>query len=865
MQSPILYRSQRFTAAFVTTFCFWCVMPGQAATPEGKTLEATKSSVQIARAGKAAVPIVISPEGSEAIKKTAAELAGYLKRITGAEFPVEQGREAKGITLGTLEQFPDAGLKEPMAIKEGYNGVEAFAIRSDDGHIRLLGNTDLGVEHAAYRFLELLGCRWFFQGETWEIVPSLSDLAFNLNETSRPDIWSRNIWFGRTGQKWEKGDPDANAAFDSWARGNRMGMSLKFNVSHNWHAIPTAFKDDGSPYKKEFEAHPEYFALVDGKRNTAQFAQFCVTNPGLQKLIIQYANRYFEKNPDADMVSLDPADQPGWCTCPECAKLGHHSTQAFYLANLVAKEIQKTHPGKYVGLLAYSWHSDPPDFVLEPNVYVQLTAGMNASKFSFDELFKAWTAKCAHMGIYEYYSYWEMDKSMLPGTGVENKLEDLGPRMRNFATNHVASISAQASNNWGVNGLGYYLAARLMWDASADTKALRKDFYENAFGPASAPMEQYFERLNLSNRPLTGRTLLRQSLGDLEAAASLVKPRPDILARINALKENLVYNYYGRMVELAEANKDEVKKATLDWFTWSYRTRNNYMNDWIDFRSTVGRPAAEKLGETTWFWRNTSDNPWKKNEPVTPEELTGLLQKIKAEWGDVPAFTEKKFSGEFVLIQSGRQGQAERNLQFSGSAVLLFASLKGEPLRFKLVSIPSPQHERRDATYSLTAMDGREISAAQLPEGESRMELNVPGPGVYSFFCRRTGQGWSVELPDELNAALCIKRDVDLRPVRPTTYYFYVPKGTSQITMHIQWGAVQVRDPNNQVAYKGRSEGELIPLPVKDGTDGKVWSITGKFRGLWFLDIPTVLSLSPEMIFVPKEVAKSDGLKGVVP
>ena len=865
MKPPFLSRSKRFTVAFLALFCFGSVLQAERTTPEGKILEEGKTPIRIAKAGQSLVPIVISPDSSEAVKKTAAELAGYLKRITGAGFAIEQGREAKGITLGTLAQFPDESLKEPMTIKEGYDGVEAFAIRSDEGRIRLLGNTDLGVEHAAYRFLELLGCRWFFQGETWEIVPAIPDLTFNLNEISRPDIWSRNIWFGRAKQEWEKGDPDANAAYDSWAKGNRMGMSLKFNVSHNWHAIPTAFKEDGSPYKKEFEAHPEYFALVDGKRNTAPFAQFCVTNPGLQKLVIQYANRYFEKNPDADMVSLDPADQPGWCTCPECEKLGPHSTQAFYLANLVAKEIQKTHPGKYVGLLAYSWHSDPPDFLLEPNVYVQLTAGMNASKFSFDELFKAWTEKCGHMGIYEYYSYWEMDKSMLPGTGVANKLDDLGPRMLNFANSHVASISAQAANNWGVNGLGYYLGARLMWDASSDTKALRKDFYEKAFGPASAPMERYFERLNLSNLPLTGRTLLRQSVTDLEEAAALAKTRPDVLARIKALQENLVYNYLGRKVELAEGDEEAVKKATLDWFTWAFRTRNNYMNGWIDFRSTVGRPAAEKLGEKTWFWRNTGDNPWKKNEPVTPEELSGLFQKIKSEWGELPAFTERKFSKEFVLTQSGREGSAERNLQFSGSAALLLASLKGEPLRFKLVSIPSPQHERRDATYSLTAPDGSEISAGQLPEGENSVELKVPGPGVYGFFCRRTGQGWSVELPGELAAALCIKRDVDLRPVRPATYYFYVPKGTSQITMHLQWGTVEVRDPNSQVAFKGRSEGELIALPVNDGTSGKVWSISGKFRGLWFLDIPTVLSLSPDMIFVPKEVAEKDGLKVVLP
>jgi hypothetical protein len=99
--SPFLDCSQRLAVAFAAIFCL--CLPGRAATPEGKTLEASKAPVQIAKAGKALVPIVISPESSESLKKTAAELAGYLKRITGAEFAIEQGREAKGITLGTLE------------------------------------------------------------------------------------------------------------------------------------------------------------------------------------------------------------------------------------------------------------------------------------------------------------------------------------------------------------------------------------------------------------------------------------------------------------------------------------------------------------------------------------------------------------------------------------------------------------------------------------------------------------------------------------------------------------------------------------------------------------------------------------------
>jgi len=813
----------------------------------------------IAQGGKPSLVIRVSPDASEEIRKSADDLARTLGKITGAVFAVEPGADAKGITVGTITQFPDEELKKALAIEEDYNGVEAYAIRSDEGRIRLLANTDLGVSHAVSRFLELLGCRWFFPGPAWEILPAKKDLAFALNETSRPAIWTRTIWFGRTNQPWEPGDPDGTAAFNEWTRRNRLGESLKVNASHRWHAIP-------NDYKEEFDAHPEYFALVDGKRTPPQL---CVTNPGLQKAVVRYANDFFAKNPDADMVSVDPADQAGWCTCEDCKKLGHHSNQAFYLANIVGKAIAKTHPGKYVGLLAYSWHSEAPPFTLEPNVYVQLTAGMNASKFSFDELFALWTEKCSHVGIYEYYSYWEMDKGLFPGVGVSNRIDELDERMQRFAKNKVNSISAQSANCWGVNGLGYYIASKLMWDPSAEVDALKKDFYEKAFGPAAAVMERYYERLNLSNKPMPGNTLIRQSADDLEEAIALAAKRPDVLARLDALRENLVYNFIGRKVEQA-VGEDAQKAATLDWFTWSYRTRNNYMNDWITFRSAVGRPASETFKEPTWFWRNTTKNPeanpWRKNDPVTSAELDAKFAEIKRELGEVPKVAEQNFSRDYVLVNTGRTGDGETKMIFSGSATYLIASRDGGPLRFHVKKRDSGQWDRPDTKYWLTAADGKEVTSGELGEGGHELELKVPGPGIYRFTAKGGGPGWEIEMPKGLSNALTFERGGQTRPGYVRESYFYVPKGVREIVMYSEkGGAVTVRGPGGEVVQEVRADGSHAAIPVSEGADGRVWSVAGKFRNLWFFNVPTVLSPNPEWVFVPSEIAKNDGLEVVLP
>lgn len=92
-----------------------CISPAPAAdTPGGKDLPHSARPVVIAREGEALLDIVVAPGAAEETKKTAARLAGQLETITGGEFEVVTSREPKGITLGTLEQFPDPGLEKPL-------------------------------------------------------------------------------------------------------------------------------------------------------------------------------------------------------------------------------------------------------------------------------------------------------------------------------------------------------------------------------------------------------------------------------------------------------------------------------------------------------------------------------------------------------------------------------------------------------------------------------------------------------------------------------------------------------------------------------------------------------------------------------
>ena len=233
------------------------------------------------------------------------------------------------------------------------DGREAFAIRTDAARVRLIGATDLGASHAAFRFLEALGCRWFFPAREWEVVPSAPTLRANVNETVRPALLARRIWYGygffhEPGTAAGQTPPLRN--YKAWARHNRMASSLAVNAGHAWQTI---IADN----KAAFDQHPEYRALVGGQRRGEQL---CVSNPEVRVLATRWALDYLKKHPQADMVSMEPSDGDGQCECDQCKKLGTVSDRAFGLANEVARAVAKEYPGKMVGILAYSQHCEPP-------------------------------------------------------------------------------------------------------------------------------------------------------------------------------------------------------------------------------------------------------------------------------------------------------------------------------------------------------------------------------------------------------------------------------------------------------------------------------------------------------------------------
>src|SRR5687768_3231492 len=69
------------------------------------TSKAEPATVELTRAGRPLLPVVVGANASDATRSHAAELADYLGRMSGAEFKVEQGDGKRGIVLGRPADF----------------------------------------------------------------------------------------------------------------------------------------------------------------------------------------------------------------------------------------------------------------------------------------------------------------------------------------------------------------------------------------------------------------------------------------------------------------------------------------------------------------------------------------------------------------------------------------------------------------------------------------------------------------------------------------------------------------------------------------------------------------------------------------
>jgi hypothetical protein len=254
--------------------------------------------------------------------------------------------------------------------------------------------------------------------------------------------------------------------------------------------------------KAAFQAHPEYLALVKGKRTSNKL---CLSNPAVQQMFVQHALDYFHKNPDRASISLEPADGYGWCECDDCKKLGSISTRMIVIANHVAEAIHDQFPDKWIGVLAYADTALPPDVKVNPQVVVCCATQLSGS-VPIEKRLAGWHEKAKYVGVYDYYAVAQWHVSM-PGRMRGGDMGYLTQTIPEYHKLGAQVMVAESSDCWGPDGLGFYVASRLMWDIreAGHVDQIVNDFLTRCFGPAASTMGKWYDLVdNSKNKETVG-------------------------------------------------------------------------------------------------------------------------------------------------------------------------------------------------------------------------------------------------------------------------------------------------------------------------------------------------------------------------
>ncbi len=836
----------------------------------------------LADSGVPVKKIVYSSEASATIADTASKLAALLEQMTGGSYTVETFTPANGpdpdsIVLGLGETLAISELENPSPQDREHYWIGSS---NDQRYIILAGTTELAVTHAAFRFLYLLGCRWYFASPDWSIIPFDSNLAWitshavehtktliigqksittNFYRDEAPDYKARNIWFsycnhggGNPSGEWLQNYYD----YLDWSEKNKNTDGLTIKTAHNYHNIVSWAKDHNV-------WDDSYYALIDGVRDPS--GQLCVSNPGLQQVCIDYALDYFSTNPDADCVSMEPDDHTKWCECSSCNAIQNFATTGFvtdrvvYLANIVANAIPSD---KYVGMLAYSAHNPPPSITACSNVYVLITTGYLKDGYSVEQLVTEWGAKAAHLGIYDYFSITSYDRSLPCRSDVTDisYLNDLFP---GYYPNNVNVFNAQASHAFGGMGLGYYTALRLAWDINENIEDIKTDFLTNCFGNAADTMKQFYERIDKGNgyrcsEDLIGRLFryLNQSMTEVSTTAEETRLR-DL-----ALWLRYCELCRGYIALLPGTEKQAAAEAMLR-HAWKIRG-TNMVDSLAIWRTIVLDSGFEWPLDGNGNPMDTSVpmgvHPWKESTLYTTSEIDQMIQNGIGN-NDILPTDPKVFGSD--LVPSGAPADTRGSFKYvvKITRYSLFSDSSGQLPSMTIMTGKSYQ-DRGDSTWELRSADGATLlQSGSVPPDQQNHTVSfssVAANTSYLLVYDDHGSTSEISWASGSKISVCCSLNSPYTQSGAVSYrYFYVPKGTNYVMMYA-WTIgdctfYNAADELKHTQTRVEAGGADVVIPV-DGDDDQIWYVK-LLRGtdIFFYNIPGLMANSPDELLIPED------------
>lgn len=255
------------------------------------------------------------------------------------------------------------------------------------------------------------------------------------------------------------------------------------------------------PAETYAETHPEYFALVGGKRireykhgwlGMVKEPHLCYSNPDVQELIYKDMLRSFDAG-YPEYLSLQ-ADGFTPCECDACKALFNTSDwgeKLWQLNRLWAERLLKDRPGKFLVVTAYTVTGKPP------TSFTEFPPNLRVSVGGYPQAFETWSKCSIPAGFISYLHAWG-GYHLCGYLPVRTPLYS-EKTAKLFKENHVRGVGLDSppANLWALEGPTVYVYGRMLDNPESNSVLeLQKEYLEAAYGRAAPTMTRFFDDLH---------------------------------------------------------------------------------------------------------------------------------------------------------------------------------------------------------------------------------------------------------------------------------------------------------------------------------------------------------------------------------
>ena len=377
-------------------------------------------------------------------------------------------------------------------------GPEDLHIVVRDDNIAIAGGRPRGTLYGVYTYLEdYLGVRFLTHDHTHLPAIDRQQSTGPLDRVNRPPFVNyRNAAFKAPRQHPVFGVRTRNNVNHDEPR--FAGKSPYGNTNHSWHRQVSVDK-----YGKD---HPEYYALIDGKRQVKWQSQLCLTNPQVFEIVAQAVRDEIARRPEAMNISVCQNDGfSDYCQCDECAAIdereGSHMGALLTFVNKAADELAKTHPNVSIGTAAFTYSRKPPRNIRpRDNVQANLSscgacqlhavadAGCHEN-VAFMQDFLECSRIHKHLYAWTYNTYFRAPPLLYPN------LHTIKANINTLVDAGVEGVFMQShAGRWPdtpLMELAHYLMNRLLWNPKLNDRELIEEFLNLHYGKAAPPVRKF--------------------------------------------------------------------------------------------------------------------------------------------------------------------------------------------------------------------------------------------------------------------------------------------------------------------------------------------------------------------------------------